>query len=127
MKRYEDDLYEDWLETVASVLPSLLKRTVLSKPPSSGYGTSVAASSSHSLQHVESRTESRTGARSASSRPASRLTYSYLFPPPLPTNCEYVVNFSPQLAEIIAETKYLEKMGFKVCVLYTCGRSQSQN
>lgn len=33
----------------------------------------------------------------------------------LPANCEYVVNFAPQLAEIISETKYLEKLGFKVC------------
>lgn len=37
-----------------------------------------------------------------------------LFTSALPANCEYVVNFAPQLAEIIAETKYLEKLGFKV-------------
>lgn len=32
----------------------------------------------------------------------------------LPTNCEYVINFSPQLSEIISETKYMEKLGFDV-------------
>ena len=107
MKRYEDELYEDWMDTVASILPGLLKKTVLTKPPT----PAATSSSSHSL---ESRVGSRTGARSAGSRPASRMTYSYLFPPALPTNCEYVVNFSPQLTEIIAETKYMEKLGFKV-------------
>ncbi len=113
MKRYEDELYEEWLETVASTLPGLLKRTVLTKPPS----TPLAPSSSHSLNldsRTGSRAGSRAGSRSAGSRPASRMTYSYLFPPALPTNCEYVINFAPQLAEIIAETKYLEKLGFKV-------------
>lgn len=38
----------------------------------------------------------------------------------LPANCEYVVNFAPQLAEIISETKYLEKLGFKVCTFNPC-------
>ena len=38
------------------------------------------------------------------------LTYSVA----LPANCEYVVNFVPELSEIIAEAKYLEKLGFQV-------------
>ena len=32
----------------------------------------------------------------------------------LPPNCEFVVNFAPELSEAIAETKYLEKLGFNV-------------
>lgn len=32
----------------------------------------------------------------------------------LPPNCEFVVNFSPELSEIISETKYLEKLDFPV-------------
>lgn len=36
------------------------------------------------------------------------------FPIALPENCEYVVNFAPELSEIIAEAKYLEKLGFQV-------------
>lgn len=32
----------------------------------------------------------------------------------LPSNCEFVVNFAPELSEAIAETKYLEKLGFGV-------------
>ena len=32
----------------------------------------------------------------------------------LPPNCEFVVNFAPELAEIITEAKYLEKLGFQV-------------
>lgn len=37
----------------------------------------------------------------------------------LPPNCEFVVNFAPELSEAIAETKYLEKLGFgvrKACI-----------
>ncbi len=32
----------------------------------------------------------------------------------LPPNCEFVVNFAPELEEIISEAKYLEKLGFAV-------------
>ena len=40
----------------------------------------------------------------------SCLTFSVA----LPANCEYVVNFAPELSKIIAEAKYLEKLGFQV-------------
>ena len=32
----------------------------------------------------------------------------------LPDNCEFVVNFAPDLVEIIAEAKYLEKLGYPI-------------
>lgn len=32
----------------------------------------------------------------------------------IPENCEFVVNFSPDLKEIIAEAKYLEKLGYPI-------------
>ena len=32
----------------------------------------------------------------------------------LPDNCEFVVNFDPELAEVIAEAKYLEKLGYAI-------------
>ena len=32
----------------------------------------------------------------------------------LPENCEFVVNFAPELAEVTSEAKYLEKLGFPV-------------
>ena len=68
MKRYEDELYEEWLDSVSATLPGLLKKTVLTKPPSAP----LALASSHSLQHLESR---------SGTRPHSRAEYSYLFPP----------------------------------------------
>lgn len=74
MKRYEDEIYEDWLEAVASTLPGLLKKTVLAKPPA----TPIVLSSSHSLQRLDSRT---------GSRPTSKLDYSYLFPPGKIVSC----------------------------------------
>ena len=41
--------------------------------------------------------------------------YLFFFPLVLPDNCEFVVNFSPELAhEVIAEAKYLEKLGYSV-------------
>ncbi len=152
MKLYEDQIYESWLEVVTTSLPGLLKRTVLTKPPTA---LPIDSSLAQTLQRVESR---------AGSRPESRVDYSYLLPPgesnaineffhihllsmglcdlitrtiiislssapiilvlscdvwvsfviALPKNCEYVVNFASQLAEIISETKYLEKLGFEV-------------
>ena len=36
------------------------------------------------------------------------------FSPALPPNCEFVVNFSPELSEIISESRYMEKLGFMV-------------
>ena len=30
----------------------------------------------------------------------------------MPPNCEFVVNFSPELSEIICESCYMEKLGF---------------
>ena len=32
----------------------------------------------------------------------------------LPPNCEFVANFCVELAEVILETKYLEKLGYAV-------------
>ena len=34
--------------------------------------------------------------------------------PALPPNCEFVVNFSPELSEVISEARYMEKLGFMV-------------
>ena len=68
MKHYEDQLYESWLDTVAATLPGLLKKTVLTKPPSHAIGSS----SSHSVSRPESH---------SASRPGSRIDYSFLFPP----------------------------------------------
>ena len=44
----------------------------------------------------------------------SNIYYLFFFPLVLPDNCEFVVNFSPELAEVIAEAKYLEKLGYSV-------------
>lgn len=61
MKQYEDDLYESWIETVSATLPSLLKKTVLTKPPP----PQVIGVSTHSM----------------GSRPTSRIDYSFMLPP----------------------------------------------
>ncbi len=32
----------------------------------------------------------------------------------IPDNCEFLVNFSPNLSEAILESKYLEKLGYPI-------------
>lgn len=32
----------------------------------------------------------------------------------MPENCEFVVNFAPELARAISEAKYLEKLGYSI-------------
>lgn len=53
----------------------------------------------------------------ASRRKDTHLTSPHMtctFSPALPPNCEFVVNFSPELSEIIRESCYMEKLGFMV-------------
>ena len=64
MKQYEQELYGEWLESVDATLPGLLKRTVLTKPPSIPFSLSV--------QHTPMPGDSRS---------ASRADYSHLLPP----------------------------------------------
>ena len=69
MKQYEDDLYNHWLEKVEANLPNLLKRTVLSKPPSTpGVHSSVHTPISGDTSH-------------AGSRPATVMDFSHIIPP----------------------------------------------
>ena len=46
-------------------------------------------------------------------KPWSMCTISLLYPV-VPANCEFVVNFSPELSEIIRESCSMEKLGFHV-------------
>eukprot|EP00731_Ephydatia_muelleri_P035324 Em0114g8a len=95
MKQYDDDLYERWIQLVDTIIPELMKRTVLTKPP--------PPSSLTPLPHSDSRAPSRSKDREL-----------VQFIGPLPPNCEFVINLAPELIEIILETKYLEKLGFHV-------------
>lgn len=69
MKRYEDELYSQWLEKVEATLPHLLKRTVLTKPPS-------APIVQPPVPTPVSGETSRTG-----SRPTTVMDFSYIIPP----------------------------------------------
>lgn len=51
MKQYDDDLYERWIQLVDTIIPELMKRTVLTKPP--------PPSSLTPLPHSDSRAPSR--------------------------------------------------------------------
>jgi len=64
MKQYEQELYGEWLESVDATLPGLLKRTVLTKPPTTPFPLS--------LQHTPIPGDSRC---------TSRADYSHLLPP----------------------------------------------
>ena len=56
MKDYEDGLYQEWVESVSTSLPTLLKRPLLAKPEtpvSSTTPTSMSRSSSKNVSKAE--------------------------------------------------------------------------
>ncbi|XP_050408300.1 dynein axonemal heavy chain 10 [Patella vulgata] len=89
MKRFEDIRYEQWRDHVEQVLPSLLRRNLLIKPSNSSSGPQQPA-----IQHPDDNTPGRESGA--------------LF------EVKYLVDFDPQLHEIIAETKYIEQLSFPV-------------
>ena len=66
MKQYEDELYSEWMDSVESTLPVLLKRTVLAKPPP--VPTPLPRSTAQTPVSWDSRAP-------------SRADYSHLLPP----------------------------------------------
>ncbi|XP_043925694.1 dynein axonemal heavy chain 10 [Protopterus annectens] len=89
MKEYEDRKYECWKDETEQVLPSLLKRSLLVK-------VQVPAAATHGC-HDSSESALDQGDSEG-----------------LEKNVRYLVNFAPELLEIISETKYLEQLGFSV-------------
>jgi dynein heavy chain len=98
MKQFEDDVYTQWVAKMEETLPALLKRPILCKPPP----TPAPASTAQTPLPGDSRSASRAA------------DYSHILPPLLPANCEFVVNFSPELSVIIRESCCMEKLGFHV-------------
>ncbi|PVD32839.1 hypothetical protein C0Q70_08286 [Pomacea canaliculata] len=105
MRMFEDMRYETWKEQVEQVLPSLLKRNLLMKPAASSLshlpstplpGADEAGDELVPIQHQEG--EGLVSIADLGS----------------PADIKYVVDFDPKLAEIIAETKYMEMLGFSV-------------
>ena len=122
MKQYEDELYAQWIAKIEETLPLLLKKSILSKPP---VPTPLPASTVQTPMPEDSRSTSRAA------------DYSHILPPgellyvcihlfcanfhvcmcdfsAVPPNCEFVVNFSSELSEIISESRYMEKLGYVV-------------
>ncbi|CAH1801914.1 unnamed protein product [Owenia fusiformis] len=106
MKVYEDIKYEHWREHTEQVLPGLLKRNLLIKPSEKIYsegqdllpiggptGPDDAGTVAVVVEDVD-KVSSLTGGTQA--------------------EVKYLVDFDPQLAEIIAETRYMEQIGNSV-------------
>ncbi|XP_076453104.1 dynein axonemal heavy chain 10-like [Babylonia areolata] len=103
MKLYEDTKYEMWKETVEQVLPSLLKRNLLIKPAVS------AAMAIHASQVPEDTGDDVAVIQHGEGEGV--VAFGDLVNP---VDIKYVVDFDPKLGEIIAETKYMEMLGFSV-------------
>ncbi|XP_064619187.1 dynein axonemal heavy chain 10-like isoform X2 [Lineus longissimus] len=86
MKAYEDHKYEQWKDNVEQVLPSLLKRNLLIKP-------------AEKLQQQQESGEPTTLDKEDGENQME---------------LKYMVDFDPQLAEIVTETKHMEQLGFSV-------------
>ncbi|MEE6504167.1 hypothetical protein FKM82_005082, partial [Ascaphus truei] len=89
MKEYEDKKSEAWKENTEQVLPLLLKRSLLVKVHASGVIIQANMSTSEpNVDHIEVDIDDK--------------------------SVRYVVNFAPELREIITETKHMEQLGFSV-------------
>nr|XP_054773560.1 dynein axonemal heavy chain 10-like [Lytechinus pictus] len=90
MKEYEDKKYKVWREHVEVILPGLLKRNLLTRPQD---------------QLPSGKTHEPSGGDDGDD------THRSLG---LGTDTKYVVDFAPDLSEIITETKYMEQLGFSI-------------
>ncbi|XP_069475795.1 dynein axonemal heavy chain 10 [Ambystoma mexicanum] len=88
MKEYEDKKYEQWKEHAELILPSLLKRSLLLKLSAGEQTPTVQILIEPHLDYSDTEVEDK--------------------------NVRYVVNFAPELREIISETKLIEQLGFPV-------------
>ncbi|XP_070572584.1 dynein axonemal heavy chain 10-like isoform X2 [Ptychodera flava] len=90
MKEYEDKKYEEWREYVEATLPGLLKRNLLAKP--------VQGSITQVQVEVTNTEEGEEAVPGTTSQAAVK----------------YVVDFAPELSEIVTETKHMEQLGFSI-------------
>ncbi|XP_072908128.1 dynein axonemal heavy chain 10 [Hemitrygon akajei] len=87
MKAYEDKLYEHWQSEINTKLHVLLKQSLLVR-------INTAEANLASLVHID----------------PNMAVQDEL----LDINCQYEVNFAPELEEIIMESKYMEQLGFQI-------------
>uniref|UniRef100_A0A2C9JWZ0 AAA+ ATPase domain-containing protein n=1 Tax=Biomphalaria glabrata TaxID=6526 RepID=A0A2C9JWZ0_BIOGL len=109
MRAFEDGSYEHWKENVEATLPGLLKRNLLAKrshQASLHVNSSVSPSGDKSDdRHSVGEIQGIMKDKNAPTEMALQL---------MNTEPKYVVDFDVRLAEIIAETKYIESLGFTV-------------
>ncbi|XP_035829687.1 dynein heavy chain 10, axonemal isoform X2 [Aplysia californica] len=99
MRTFEDSKYEQWKEYVEMTLPGLLKRNLLVKRSVQTHPPTTPQLASNSLAGLDDKPDQR----------ASVVEIQVLN-----TDSKYTVDFDLKLAEIIAETKYMESLGFIV-------------
>ncbi|XP_064612357.1 LOW QUALITY PROTEIN: dynein axonemal heavy chain 10-like [Liolophura sinensis] len=124
MKQYEEEKYELWRQHVEQILPSLLKRNLLIKP------SDKLAQQQHLQQHHQvppaTSLEGQQPPSSSDDHEGELESVSQVMPGPEysvrfsrrekgpQTAVKYVVDFDPQLKEIISETRHFEQLGFSV-------------
>ncbi|XP_078277210.1 LOW QUALITY PROTEIN: dynein axonemal heavy chain 10 [Rhinoraja longicauda] len=87
MKAYEDKLYEHWQSETNSKLHVLLKQSLLNR-------IDVLTTNPENMANFD----------------LNLTTQDEMFD----INCQYEVNFAPELEEIIMESKYMEQLGFQI-------------
>ncbi|XP_069071115.1 dynein axonemal heavy chain 10 [Pleurodeles waltl] len=88
MKEYEDKKYEAWKEHTEMILPGLLKRSLLLKTTAGALTKPHQSFPEPHLDVSDAEIDDK--------------------------NVRYIVNFAPELREIITETKHMEQLGFSV-------------
>ncbi|XP_059165934.1 dynein axonemal heavy chain 10-like isoform X2 [Physella acuta] len=99
MRAFEDLKYEQWKENVEASLPGLLKRNLLVKKTNQIGSASASQQIRSSVTAIGDANEERNSIGEIQV---------------MNTETKYVVDFDFRLAEIIAETKYVESLGFTV-------------
>ncbi|XP_077995609.1 dynein axonemal heavy chain 10-like isoform X2 [Glandiceps talaboti] len=112
MKEYEDKKYEEWREYVEATLAGLLKRNLLAKP---AQGTVSQVQVAVDIANQE---EGEDGAGIAGVQPENEQQQQQQSQQQQPAGeaqqVKYVVDFAPELSEIVTETKYMEQLGFSI-------------
>ncbi|XP_075256614.1 dynein axonemal heavy chain 10-like [Convolutriloba macropyga] len=109
MKEYEDKKSKEWIEMVEGHLPSFLKRNLLRLPLDVHHiktGHNTTGHNNTSLSH-------KGGHFGVAGGDAAHDKTSIMDPEDR-HKVQYWVDFADELGEIIAETKYMESLGFQV-------------
>ncbi|KAJ8266677.1 hypothetical protein GJAV_G00133350 [Gymnothorax javanicus] len=101
MKEYEVKKFECWRDETEEKLPELMKKSLIAECTNPTKAVSGEQASTNEMRSSASTNQMSSSASTNQERNLCR-------------GLRYAVNFDPKLLEIIAETKYLEQLGYQV-------------